>query len=138
MSVRMGDDDDASSEAGGERPASGHVAWLVELVVQPGRVRELRGVTAEMVAVAQREPGTISYLRFFSADATMLHGFEVYENAAAAVLHLETFNDRFAGPFLALAHRQRCTVYGDTSIALRRLLHPLRPTYFAASTGFWA
>ncbi len=133
----MSDDDGVSPRPGDPSPTALPVGWQVELDVDPGCVDALRGLTEQMVAVAAGEPGTMTYLRIFSADGTVMHALEQYIDAQAAVVHLETFNDTFAAAFLALVTRRRCTVFGDTTPLLRTLLEPLNPTYLPAVLGFW-
>jgi quinol monooxygenase YgiN len=115
-----------------------HVAWLIELTVRPGEVEALRILTEDMVGSASLEPGVVVYERFISHDHTVVHLYERYADADAAIAHLRTFKETYAEPFLALVDRTRVTVYGTPTAQLRTELDQLGATYltpFGGSTG---
>jgi quinol monooxygenase YgiN len=112
------------------------VGWLVDLSVRPGGLDAARALSLEMVSSAAGEPGTLTYLRLFSPDGTTLHAYERYRSSAAAVAHLQTFQQLFADRFLTLVVRHNCWLYGAASDELKTMLLPLRPIYLAPGYGF--
>ena len=105
------------------------VAWHVELAVKPGALEALRALTGEMVEATRGEPGVLRYERFLSADGMVVHVYERYVNAAAAVAHLRTFERQFSDRFVGLVDRTRFTVYGTPSAELRAILDRFGATY---------
>ena len=112
------------------------VSWLVELEVNSDCLDAFRTLTSEMVEATISEPGTLIYERFISLDGAVVHLYERYRDAAAALAHLRAFQDVFADRFLALVDRKQVFVYGDVSIELRAVLDRLRPAYFHYLNGF--
>lgn len=56
--------------------------------------------------------------------------------ASAALTHLRTFGERFAGRFAAVVERQRVVVYGDPCPDLRAALDEIGATYLLPLAGF--
>jgi quinol monooxygenase YgiN len=108
------------------------VSWHVELAVKPGQLEPLRALTAEMIAAARIEPGTLSYERFASDDGQVVHARESYADSEAALAHLRVFTARFAARLASLIDRRRFLVFGDPSAELRKVLDGFGATYFAA------
>ena len=77
------------------------VSWQVELAVRSGELDKFRALTEEMVESARDEPGVLSYERFVSEDGQVVHVYERYADAAAAVARLRTFGRNFGGRFRA-------------------------------------
>ena len=105
-------------------------------MVKPGALDDLRVLTGEMVEATRAEPGVLSYERFISADGTVVHVYERYADAAAAVAHLRMFARQFGRRFMGLVAHTRCTVYGTPSAELRRMLDGFGATYLASFDGF--
>jgi quinol monooxygenase YgiN len=90
----------------------------------------------ELVASTKQEPGTLIYEYFLSADETVLHIYERYSDSAAAVAHLKTFGEKFAGRFLELATPTRFSVYGEPSEEAKAVLDGFGATYLGTFAGF--
>ena len=116
------------------------ISWRVELRVKAGQLGSFQALTAEMVEATRRERGVLSYQRFVSEDGTTIHVYERYADSAAALAHLEAFNERFAERFGAMVERQAFTVFGDPSAELKAALDRYNPTYLKPFGGFdyWA
>ena len=116
---------------------SDQVSWMLELEILPGRGDALRGLMAEMVnATKANEPGTLDYEWSTSADGRHCHIFERYVDAAATMIHLGTFGERFAGRFLENLKPIRFVVYGSPSDAVRGALAAFGPVYMQPLGGF--
>jgi quinol monooxygenase YgiN len=118
----------------------GEISWHVDLRVRPGQLENFRALTGEMVAMARREPGVLSYQRFVSEDGTTVHVYERYADSGAAVAHLEAFAKRFAGRFSAMVERKTFTVFGDPSAELKAMLDSFNAMYLKpfGDLEYWA
>jgi quinol monooxygenase YgiN len=116
------------------------ISWHVELSVKSGQLGNFQALTAEMVDVARRERGVLSYQRFVSDDGTNIHIYERYADSAAAVAHLAVFTERFAHCFGAMVERKAFTVLGYPSAELKAALERFNPMYFKpfGDFGYWA
>jgi quinol monooxygenase YgiN len=112
------------------------VSWQVELAVKPGALENFRALTRKMVAFTRGEPGVLIYERFISADGQLVYVYERYVDAAAAVAHLRTFEQKFGGRFSGLVERRRFLVFGLPSAELRNILDEFGATYLGAFDGF--
>lgn len=112
------------------------ISWHVELHVKPGQWDALCALTDEMVHATRSEPGVSIYERFISEDRQVVHVLERYLDSAAAVLHLRAFETMYGERFAHMVDRQRFTVFGTPSLALRRLLDRFGATYSSRLAGF--
>jgi quinol monooxygenase YgiN len=108
---------------------SDHIAWCVELEIQPGRLDGFLELTAQMVDATANEQGVLGYQRFVTADGNVVHAIEQYEHSDAALAHLQTFQDKFAGRFSSMVSRRRFTLYGVPSPELKKLLDSFGASY---------
>jgi quinol monooxygenase YgiN len=107
----------------------GEISWHIELKVKPGQLGNFRILTGEMMAMARREPGALSYQRFVSEDGTIIHVYERYADFAAGVAHLEAFAKRFSNRFSAMVEREAFTVFGYPSAELKAVLDRYNAVY---------
>jgi len=63
-----------------------HVA--VDLTVHEGKLDAFEGIARAMVASSQKEPGTLGYEWFLSADRRRCRLVETYKDANAVLAHL--------------------------------------------------
>jgi quinol monooxygenase YgiN len=112
------------------------VSWVLELAVKPGKLDEFRALMHEMVDSTRGEPGALSYEWFVSDDGAAVHIYERYADSAAAMAHLGTFGQTFAGRFLAAVDPTRFTVFGDPSDETRAVLDGFGATYMSDFGGF--
>jgi quinol monooxygenase YgiN len=101
---------------------SGQIAWCVELAVKPGQLDSFLELTGEMVGSTRNEPGVLSYQRFVGDDGKVVHAYERYVDADAALAHLRNFGEKFGERFLSMVDRMRFTVYGTPTAELKQLL----------------
>jgi len=55
---------------------SEQIAWCVELLIQPGQLDSFLELTAEMVEETAKEPGVLTYQRFFSDYPLIIQAVE--------------------------------------------------------------
>ena len=112
------------------------IAWVLEVAVKPGQIDTLQALMAEMVASTDAEPDALSYEWFASDDGGVVHLYERYADSAAALAHLGTFGEWFAGRFLAAVDPTRLTVMGSPSDQVKAALSGLGPTFLRPFGGF--
>jgi quinol monooxygenase YgiN len=113
------------------------VFWVVDGHVRPGSLDSLKSLIAEMVANTQaNEPGTIAYEWFLDSEKGVCHIFEKYQDSAAAMIHLHTFDEKYAQRLGQVMEIRRITLYGDTSEELHRALNGDGTVYLYPVSGF--
>jgi quinol monooxygenase YgiN len=112
------------------------VSWLLELAVKPGRLDELRAVVDEMVESTRAEPGALVYEWFVADDGATVDVYERYADSGAALAHLATFGQTFAGRLLSTADVTRWTVFGSPSDEARRAMDRSGASYMGSLAGF--
>jgi quinol monooxygenase YgiN len=112
------------------------VSWLLELGVKPGKLDELRAVVEEMVESTRAEPGALSYEWFLTDDGATANVYERYANSEAALAHLATFGQTFAGRLLATVDVTGWTVFGNPSDEARRAMDRSGAAYMGSFAGF--
>jgi quinol monooxygenase YgiN len=91
-----------------------NVYWIVEAAIKDGELDNLRNLINEMADAGQaNEPGTLNYEWAISEDRKTCHLYERYADSAAALIHLGTFNERYAQRLMAAVDVTRFVVYGD-------------------------
>jgi quinol monooxygenase YgiN len=115
---------------------SNDISWHVELQVKAGQLEALCALTDEMVESTKNEPGALTYERYMSHDRRIVHVFERYVDANAAVAHLTAFGKAYGERFGKMVDRKRFTVFGSPTNELKEILDPLGATYATALAGF--
>ena len=117
--------------------SSNHVFWMLELDIQEGRASDFKKLMAEMVSATQaNEPGALNYEWSTSTDGKQCHIFERYVDSTAALTHLATVGEKYAGRFLEIVKLVRFVVYGSPSPVLMDALAAGNPVYMQAAGGF--
>jgi quinol monooxygenase YgiN len=111
------------------------ISWLLEVAIRPGKLDDFRAVVADLVAATESEPTTLAYEWHLSADGTVCHIYERYQNSGAIELHLQSFG-AFAARFMEACQPTRFHIYGDPSPEVKSGLADLSPDYFALIGGF--
>jgi quinol monooxygenase YgiN len=93
----------------------GHVSWVFEVAVKPGKIDALRTLMEEMVESTRAESGALVYEWFVSDDEGVVLLYERYADSAAALTHSGAFHAKFAGRFLDLVDPTRFTLLGSPS-----------------------
>ena len=101
---------------------NGHVSWVFEVAVKPGKIDALRTLMEEMVESTRAEPGALVYEWFVSDDGSVAILYERYADSAAALTHSRAFNQKFAERFLELVDPTRFTVLGAPNDEARAAL----------------
>lgn len=113
------------------------VSWMLELEVQPGRAKDLTVLMNEMIAATRaNELGTLDYEWSLSADGSVCHIFERYTDSAAVMVHLGTFDEKYAGRFLKVLKPVRFVVYGSPSQDVKDALADFNAVYMQPVGGF--
>lgn len=90
------------------------IFWVVEGGIQPRALDALMPLIEEMVASTKAvEPGTMAYEWFVDSGNKECHIFEKYRDSAAALIHLRTFEEKFAERLGKLVRIERVKLYGD-------------------------
>jgi quinol monooxygenase YgiN len=108
---------------------SDQIGWCVELEILPGQFDGFLRLTAGMVDETAKEPGVLTYQRFATANAQIVHAVERFESSHAALGHLRTFQDKFGKRFSSMVTRRRFTVYGRPSVELKAVLDGFGAVY---------
>jgi quinol monooxygenase YgiN len=101
---------------------NGHVSWVFEVAVKPGKIDALRTLMEEMVESTRAESGALAYEWFVSDDEGVVILYERYADSAAVLTHSGAFHAKFAGRFLDLVEPRRFTVLGAPSDEARAAL----------------
>jgi len=116
---------------------SKQVYWLLEATITPGELENFKALMNEMVtATRANEPGTLNYEWSIDTDNQSCHIYERYADSAAAMTHLGTFGEKFAGRFLAVLEPQRITVYGNPNDEVKKALSGFGAEFLAPIGGF--
>jgi len=116
---------------------TGHVYWVLEVTMNPGRFEELKTLMAELVETTQKnELGALNYEWAISDDRQVCHVYERYQDSAAVMTHLESFGANFAARLMEAVKPARLVVYGKPSAQVKDALAGLSPVYMAAFGGF--
>jgi quinol monooxygenase YgiN len=113
-----------------------NIYWVLELDVQAGALETFRVLMREMVAAAQREPGTLNYEWNISADGRVCHIYVRYRNGAAVMDHMASWDGNFSRRFSELATITRMSVYGAPDATVKAVLDPYGPVYYEQFGGF--
>ncbi len=116
---------------------SNHVSWMLELDVIDGRETDMQALMQEMVAATKaNEPDTLCYEGHFSADGKKCHLWERYTDSDAAMIHIRTFGEKYAGRFMGVFTPTRLTVYGSPTAEVRNAMDGMGAAYMARNQGF--
>jgi quinol monooxygenase YgiN len=112
------------------------ISWQVELAIEPERFDSFRALTNEMIESTRLEEGVLIYERFLSEDGGKVLVYERYANSEAAILHLRSFQEKFADAFGRLVKRERFLVFGTPNDELKRMLSGFDATFVRPMAGF--
>jgi quinol monooxygenase YgiN len=114
------------------------ISWQVELAIEPARFDSFRALTNEMIESTRLEEGVLIYERFLSEDGGKVLVYERYANSEAAILHLRSFQEKFADAFGRLVKRERFLVFGTPNDELKRMLSGFDAIFVRPMAGFSA
>jgi quinol monooxygenase YgiN len=115
----------------------GHVYWILQLEIRPGREKDFHALMREMVEDTQaNEPGTLAYEWSLSGDGKVCHIFEHYSNSAATMVHLAKFGEAYAERFFDVLSPTAFVIYGSPTQLVKDALSVFSPTYMKLADGF--
>jgi quinol monooxygenase YgiN len=117
--------------------STSRIRLLVDLNLHEGKFAEFETVIKKMVAVSEREPGTLAYHFVLSADRSRCRLVEGYTDAAAITAH-------FAGPavqqlvpqMMQVATPTRMEIYGDPGPQVASMAAAFGAEFFSSWEGF--
>ncbi|MEM7147060.1 MAG: antibiotic biosynthesis monooxygenase [Verrucomicrobiota bacterium] len=113
-----------------------HIFWIVEMTIKPDASSDFKQLIIELVEATQKESGTLNYEWAIAADDQTSHVYERYIDSEAAVLHLRSFQEKFAERFMALVDPTRAVLYGNPSAELTEIMDGFGAEYLAPAGGF--
>lgn len=64
------------------------VTLRVDMTIPKGKLKEFQRIAQQMIAASRKEPGTLGYQWFLSADGGRCRIVETYANSQAVLAHL--------------------------------------------------
>ena len=108
------------------------ITLVVESAVTPGKLDQLRSLTAEVAAhCAATETGLVTYDWFISDDGTQIRVFEQYVDSDAIRFHAGNYAS-FLPALAACRTVERMTVLGEPDPELREMLDARGAAVFSA------
>lgn len=90
------------------------VRFVVDLKINPGKLDPFQRIAQSMISASQKEPGTLGYDWYFSADRARCRLLETYSDQNAVLAHMNGPAVREGVPkLLELASVSGFEVYGD-------------------------
>lgn len=113
------------------------VGWIVELAVKEGKLDALRALADEMVTSTQEnESGTLTYDWHISEDGKEVTIIERYADSDAAMIHINTFAEKFSVRFSDVANQTRLLAYGNPNEEVRAALSGAGGVFTTPILGF--
>ncbi len=117
--------------------STARVRLLVDINIHEGKFAEFEAIAKQMVAVSEKEPGTLAYHFVLSADRSRCRLVEGYTDAAAINAH---FNgpavQQFVPLMLQVATATRMEIYGDPGPQVRATAAAFGAEVFTSWEGF--
>lgn len=105
--------------------------------IHPGKLEAFKELAGKCVAlVKEKEPNTLQYDWFYTADQTECRVRETYADSEAVIAHLAN-----VGPYLAQFLTMTDSsgeVYGNPSDELKKAFEPFGVTYYSFEDGLEA
>ncbi|MDR3600359.1 MAG: hypothetical protein P4L49_07755 [Desulfosporosinus sp.] len=113
-----------------------NISWIFELTLTKGNANDLKKLMVELVESTENEPGALAYEWTLNEANNICHIHERYLDSNSALVHLTTFNDKFAARLMALGDATGFVVYGSPSKELKDALEAFGGTYMSPIGGF--
>ena len=115
----------------------GQVSWVLQCAVKEGQLDAFKQLMDEMVeSTRDEEAGTLNYEWFISDDNRTVHLYEKYADSAAALAHMKSFGEKWAGRFLGCIDVERVTAYGNPDEAAQKGLAQMGAKTLVTWGGF--
>jgi quinol monooxygenase YgiN len=113
------------------------IRLLLGLDIHDGKFSEFEALAKQMVAVSEKEPGTITYNFVVSADRKRCRLTEGYADIAAISEHFRgPAVQQFVPELLKIASVTVMEFHGDPGPEVSDMAAPFNPSVFAAFHGF--
>ena len=113
------------------------IRLLVGLDIHEGQFSEFEAIAKQMVAVSEREPGTLAYHFVLSADRKHCRLVEGYTDVAAITAHFQgPAVQQFVPQLLKVAGPTIMEFYGDPGPEVTAMAAAFNAPIFAAFQGF--
>ena len=117
--------------------ATERIRLLVDLDIREGKLAEAEAIAQQMVAVSEKEPGTLGYHFLLSADRTRCRLVEGYADAEAITAHFNGPAVRELVPQLVqFASPTRMEIYGEPGPQVAALAAAFGAEIFTSWHGF--
>ncbi len=117
--------------------STSRIRLLVDINIHDGKFAEFEAIAKQMVAVSEKEPGTLAYHFVLSADRKRCRLVEGYTNAAAITSH---FNgpavQQFVPQMMQVATPTRMEIYGDPGPQVSAMATAFGAEVFTSWEGF--
>jgi quinol monooxygenase YgiN len=112
---------------------SSQIHWNVEANIKEGCFKNLNHLIKKMQDhVRKNEPDTLGYSFYFNANKDKLFIYECYKDNAAALKHMEGFN-QFAKDFFDAVDIEKINMFGKVNDEIQSIFDNLSTTYWRKS-----
>ena len=108
----------------------------LKVAVPENNASGFEAIMNELVAVAEKEPGTLVYEWYATSDGREWHILERYANAEDGDKHVRGFAENFAGRFFELIDGCEAIVSDNATPYIRGVLEGISPLYVSQRGGF--
>jgi quinol monooxygenase YgiN len=113
------------------------IRLLLGLDIHDGKFSDFEAVAQKMVAVSEKEPGTLCYEFLLSADRKHCRLVEVYTDVAAITAHFKgPAVQQFVPQLFKVSNLVLIEMYGDPGPEVTAMAAALNPAVFTAWHGF--
>jgi len=117
--------------------STGRIWLLVDINIHDGKFAEFEAIVKQMVAVSERELGTLAYRFFLSSDRKRCRLVEGYTDVAAITAHfMGAAVQQFVPQMMQSASPTRMEFYGDPGQQVAAMAAPFAAEVFTAWEGF--
>ena len=117
--------------------AASPVRFVVNFAINDGAFVAFERIARVMAAETQKEPGTVAYEWFLSADRSRCRLFEAYVDGSAALAHLKgPVVQELVPKLLETGSLARFEVYGDPGPEVSKIVAGLGAEIFPLWLGF--
>lgn len=104
--------------------------------VPAGNAAAFEALMNELVAVSRKEPGTLVYEWYATADGGTWHILERYADGPQGDAHVKGFAENYAGRFFELIDGCEAVVSDNATPYIRGVLDGVGPLYISQRGGF--
>ena len=113
------------------------VRLLVDIDIDEGKFAEFEAIVRQMVAVSEKEPGTLGYHFVLSPDRKRCRLVEGYTDAAAITTHFRgEAVQQLVPQMLKFARPVRMEIYGDPGPEVSAMASAFKAEIFSSWCGF--